>query len=478
MPDHKAQSVQRNPRVIQGGMGIGVSGWRLAKAVAAEGQLGVVSGTALDLLMVRRLQSGDLEGHTRRALAHFPFPQIVSPILERYYVEGGLAPDQPYVDKPMVGQRPSKAATDLLVVASFVEVFLAKEGHDGSVGINFLQKIQTPTLPSIYGAMLAEVDVVIVGAGIPRAIPGVLDSFARGQAARLPLEVSGASREFEMAFDPAQFANGTPPTLPRPRFFPIVSSTLLARTLVKKASGSVDGLIVEAHSAGGHNAPPRGKMALDHNGEPTYGDRDQIDLDAIAELGVPFWLAGSRGDPTQLRQALELRASGIQVGTLFAFCAESDLREDLKSRVHAGARAGELRVFTDPVASPTGYPFKVLRLSGTSSEADVYEQRDRVCDLGYLREAYEREDGSLGWRCPGEPEELWQGKGGAAEAAEGRKCLCNALTANVGFAQRRPAVGLEPDLVTSGDGVRDIARFEPGYGAAEVIGYLLGGQSS
>ena len=45
------------PRVIQGGMGIAVSSWRLASAVARAGQLGVVSGTALDLVLARRQQT-------------------------------------------------------------------------------------------------------------------------------------------------------------------------------------------------------------------------------------------------------------------------------------------------------------------------------------------------------------------------------------------------------------------------------------
>ena len=39
------------PGIIQGGMGIGVSGWRLARAVSSHGQLGVVSGTAVESLL-------------------------------------------------------------------------------------------------------------------------------------------------------------------------------------------------------------------------------------------------------------------------------------------------------------------------------------------------------------------------------------------------------------------------------------------
>ena len=53
------------PRLIQGGMGAGVSGWELAREVSSLGQLGVVSGTALDTILVRRLGSGDA-GSLRR----------------------------------------------------------------------------------------------------------------------------------------------------------------------------------------------------------------------------------------------------------------------------------------------------------------------------------------------------------------------------------------------------------------------------
>lgn len=56
------------PSIIQGGMGVAISGWRLARAVASRGHLGVVSGTALDAVLVRRLQLGDAGGEIRRAL--------------------------------------------------------------------------------------------------------------------------------------------------------------------------------------------------------------------------------------------------------------------------------------------------------------------------------------------------------------------------------------------------------------------------
>ena len=72
-----------SPRIIQGGMGVAVSGWPLARAVALTGQLGVVSGTALEVVLARRLQLGDPGGHLRRALAHFPVPGVADRILRR-----------------------------------------------------------------------------------------------------------------------------------------------------------------------------------------------------------------------------------------------------------------------------------------------------------------------------------------------------------------------------------------------------------
>jgi nitronate monooxygenase len=474
------------PIIIQGGMGAGVSDWRLARAVSTAGQLGVVSGTALDAIMARRLQAGDLGGDVRRALEHLPVPGVAGRILARYFVPGGKPADAPFKSKPLPSESPSDAAVELLVASNFVEVFLAREGHDAPVGINYLEKIQAPTLPSLYGAMLAGVSCVLMGAGIPRAIPGVLDRLSRGEAVELALDVQGAGPgdAFMTRFDPAAFWPEGPRSLPRPDFYAIVSSATLASVLAKKASGRVDGFVVEGPTAGGHNAPPRGPMQLSAEGEPIYGERDIADLDAIRSLGLPFWLAGSYARPERVAEALSLGAAGVQVGTAFAYCQESGLDAAIKQRVLALSRAGEARVFTDPVASPTGFPFKVLRLTGTRADPAVPARAERVCDLGYLRHACKSPDGKLGWRCPAEPVEDFVAKGGEAAQTVGRMCVCNGLMANIGLGQVRGEHGADPELplVTSGDDVADVARFlRPGslpgssYTAADVIASLLAG---
>jgi nitronate monooxygenase len=467
------------PEIIQGGMGAGVSDWRLARAVSLLGQLGVVSGTVLDLILTRRLQNGDPGGHMRRALEAFPDQGITRRILDRWFIEGGRKPDQPFKNKSMVGHKFDRQQQELLVAANFVEVFLAKEGHDGKVGINFLNKIQTPLLPSLYGAMLAGVAVVIVGAGIPVELPALLDGLSRKASVELKLQVRDTKNgtAHKVTFDPeiVSLERGVAPE--RPLFFPIVSSATLASRLIKQCKGGVDGLIIERASAGGHNAPPRGTMKLNTEGEPVYGPRDGIDVPAIQAFGLPFWLAGSCGTPERLEYARSVGAAGVQVGTLFAFCEESGLREDLKQGVIDRCNGGTPQVFTDPVASPTGFPFKVLSLPNTLSSAEVYKERRRMCDLGYLREAYEKKDGSLGWRCRSEEPEIYAQKGGEPEKAIGRKCLCNALMANIGLAQIRNGDVEEPPLLTCGDdlsGIRQILKTgETSYSSSDVIDYLL-----
>jgi nitronate monooxygenase len=367
-------------------------------------------------------------------------------------------------------------------VGNFVEVYLAREGHNGPIGINYLEKIQAPTLPSIFGAMLAGVDYVLMGAGIPRAIPGVLDRLSEGLAVELPVYVEQAERDetFLTRFDPVRFCGGQIPWLERPRFLAIVSSATLATMLARKASGYVDGFVVEGPTAGGHNAPPRGPLQLNEQGEPIYGPRDDADLPAIAALGRPFWLAGSYATPQRVVEALAAGAAGVQIGTAFAYCDQSGLSADIRRAVIERSRQEMLTVRTDPVASPTGFPFKVVDLPGSLSESLVYEQRQRVCDLGYLRTAYKREDGTIGWRCGAEPVDAYLRKGGAAEDTHGRKCVCNGLMANVDLGQYRKGTGRELPLVTSGDDVRDVARFlrsatATTYTAEDVIRYLLSG---
>ena len=471
----------RRPTIIQGGMGVAVSSWKLANKVARAGELGVVSGTGLDIVVARRLQDGDPDGDLRRALAAFPVPAIAEEVLEHYFLEGGRAEGQPYVAIPRPSLTETLRAQRLQVVANFAEVWLAKEGHDGLVGVNFLEKIQTPTPWTAYGAMLADVDYVLMGAGIPAHIPQLLTKLSRHEVASLPVDVLDALPEeaWAVTIDPREVMGGVElPALRRPTFLAIVANYVLANYLARDEVTRPDGFVIEAPTAGGHNAPPRGKVVLDDDGQPVYGPRDEVDPTKFLDLGLPFWLAGGWGSPERLKEAQSLGAAGIQVGTLFAMSQDSGFRPDLRDRLRKSLLDGTLRTRTDPLASPTGFPFKVAQLPGTLSVVELREERPKVCDLGHLRSPFRRADGKLDYRCASEPDHMFTRKGGTTEEIGGRVCLCNALVASAGLPQVRKDGTEEQPIVTLGDdldGARTLLARQPeGYDATTAIAWLRG----
>ncbi|MEQ9823343.1 MAG: nitronate monooxygenase [Puniceicoccaceae bacterium] len=466
-----------HPTIIQGGMGIHVSSWKLARAVAETGQMGVVSGTAIDTIVSRVLQLGDTGGHVRRALDHFPFRDMAERVKDRFFIADGKAEHKPFKGIGMPHLTMTRAREELLIVANYVEVFLAREGHHGKIGINYLEKIQIPTLPSLFGAMLAGVHVVLMGAGIPTAIPGVLDGLAEGKAVSLKIYVEDnpSKDEYFAHFDPQDYIEGEMPAIQRPEFYAIVSSDIVAKTMERKASGYVDGYVVENYFAGGHNAPPR-RDRTQPDAAPAYGDKDMPDLEKIRQIGKPFWLAGQFTTPEKLKEALAEGAQGVQVGTPFAYCDESGMDRDIKDEVIRQSVAGTLQIDTNFTASPTGYPFKIVRLAGERYTFEALETRTRVCDMGYLRTAYVNPEGNIGWRCPAEPIKDFVKKGGTEADAAGRACLCNGLASTVGFGQQRKD-GVEIPILTSGDEVLHLGNFvkpnQTRYTAADVVNFLL-----
>lgn len=468
--------IRELPQVIQGGMGVGVSSWQLARSASCAGGLGVVSGTALDVVLARRLQDGDRGGHMRRALAAFPDPAMAQRVLDVYFEPDGRPEGRPYRPVPKLTLRQTPRQQELAVVANFAEVWLAKDGHDGLVGVNYLEKVQMATPTAALGAVLAGVDYVLMGAGVPREIPRLLDDLAAGRVAGVGVDVHGAEHPHRVTVDPRALLGEALPDLVRPRFLAIVSATVLAAYLARDEATRPDGFVVEGPRAGGHNAPPRGKLELDDRNEPVYGPRDEVDLDKLSALGIPFWLAGGQGTPQLLADARSRGAVGIQVGTLFALAADSGLSPHLREQLVGELAGGTLEVRTDALASPTGFPFKVAQAAGTLSERPTYDARRRLCDLSYLRTPFQTPEGGIGYRCPGEPAQMYVRKGGDLADTVGRACLCNALTADVGLGQTRRDGYVEPPLVTLGSdltGAGQLAALHPaGWTAADVVRWL------
>jgi nitronate monooxygenase len=474
---------QKYPEIIQGGMGVGVSSWQLARTVSMHGQLGVVSGTAVALTLARKLMDGDPDGHVNWAISAFPFPEIAERVRAKYAPNPNQEGKDKYKQVPMPTIEYGRDLLELTVLANFVEVYLAKAGHHGIIGLNLLEKVQVPTLPSLYGALLADVDYILMGAGIPIRIPKALDELSQNLDTSLPIKIAeDDSKEPTLAhFSPKEFAGDHElPKLKRPKFLAIVSSATLATHLSRSTFGSPDGFVLEAPVAGGHNASPRGKVQLSETGEPIYGERDIIDVPAIKALGLPFWMAGGYGSYEQVQMAKQMGAEGVQVGTAFAFCEESGMEKSLKHKILDAVRKGVAKVRTDPRASPTGFPFKVVEVEGTMGIPEVAEKRQRICDLGYLREPYKKDNGKIGYRCPAEPVKDYVAKGGKLEDTEGRRCLCNGLVSTLGFGQERRDGSKELPIVTSGDDLKYVVRFFPKgesvYHAIDVLRVLLGGK--
>jgi NAD(P)H-dependent flavin oxidoreductase YrpB (nitropropane dioxygenase family) len=411
-------------------------------------------------------------------MAQYPDQQFVAATLKRFYRPEGRAPGAPYRPLPRLDHHQRLDAVRLATLGTFVQVRMAKEGHDQPIGINLLEKIQLWTPATLLGAMLADVDVVLVGAGLPTHIPRLLDDIANGRPVQLPIDVVGADSadELVITLDPITVVPDAPRSLKRPVFLAIISSHILAAYLARDDATRPDGFVVEGPTAGGHNAPPR-RLELDEGGEPIYGPRDVVDLDKVAKVGLPYWLAGGQATPTHVAAARAAGAHGVQVGTVFALSEESGLTTPLRQTLLHSLLEGTADVRTDPRASPTGFPFKVVQMAGTVAEPEVSAQRGRICDLGYLRVPYLREDGTIGQRCPAEPVDVYVRKGGEIADTEGRKCLCNGLTASAGVPQIRGDGSVEPPLLTLGhdlEAVHELLALHPeGWSAAQVMQWLL-----
>jgi len=130
--------------IIQGGMGIGLSSYTLAGAVAREGGLGVLSSAALDRIVSRR--------HGKKFNARDAAAQDV---------------------------RDAKIL-----------------GHNGYIGMNIMVAVINQYEDSVLGSMDGGVDVIISGAGLPMALPEIAAKHERvNDVALVPIVSSGRALE-------------------------------------------------------------------------------------------------------------------------------------------------------------------------------------------------------------------------------------------------------------------------------------------
>ena len=509
----------RQVKLIQGGMGAYVSNWRLAKAVAMERPgvtAGTVSGIGLDIGYARILELGDPGGHIRRAFHAFDEKfgtSIGHEFFSRHFIPGGKAPMDKFrhfplqVAKALNGTEkisPSEnqgglvqlsVAQDVIervILTAFAEVWLAKAGHSGKIFMNFLKKIELPLVFAMYGAMLAGVDGIVIGAGSPEGLPFICSRLAQHEAVSIdiPMLYRESGESFQVEFNPKTILGGilTQQPINRPAFLAIASLAPLVQALAQSPTGAPDGFIIEHHTAGGHNAGPQGPMQKDDLGQPQYGREDEPDLEAIRAAGLPFWLAGGYGSREGLQKALASGAAGVQVGTNFALAMESGLRPDLRNAILREIRQGvdEAALVRTTLFSPTGYPFKVVQLPGTLAEESLYTDRRRICDIGLLQQrglmkAEENGERRIFHRCPAGPLEAFMRDRGLPQNTEEKRCLCNGLLATVGLGQvltRDGQISEEPAIVTLGNHLDGVCRLSSNgqavYWTKDAVEDILG----
>lgn len=489
---HKHMFTDNRPLVIQGGMGPYVSTPFLARTTSMCGALGTFSGVAAPLILIRILQRGDPGGHYRLALSQFPYQEHVQPILDEYFVEGGIPMDTPFKMVSPYTLKPSRFLTSLTIVSTFSMAWLAlydENGirHNGLISVNFLEKMQMPHIASFVGVMMAGVDCITMGAGIALQVPGILDSLSQHGIGTYKIDVEGKKNSTQpMSFSWTEFF-GTPfPGLKRPAFIPIISSVSLGEVFLgKRATGASQGAVLETSTAGGHNAPPRGRpVILNEFGEPVYGERDVADLHKMVALGIPIWIGGSYASPELLQKVRAIGLAGIQVGTMFALSRESGLAPQYTHEARKQGFNNALRIRTDPQASPTGFPFKVAPIAGTLYDTTVFDNRQRVCNQCYLRTLFVKEDDSIIYRCPAEPIDNYLRKNGTLEDAQNARCLCNGLIAAAAIVAPGITEPLslgdvdEPAIITLGDDLSFLKHLmkdeNSTYSAATALQYLMG----
>ncbi len=448
-------------------MGAHISSANLARETSRLGALGVVSGVGLRQIVITQIRLGDT--NAIEVARTFPIPGYFEELLR--YCPGG-----DHADRAIPMDVPDRVrgaiAKRLSTICSYVEVRRAKAGHLGQVGINVMWKCALTALPTIYGAMLAGVDALLCGAGVPMELPDIVRRMRTGEDLEYtPLTGTSTNVNLQIAGDNSASVLQNHPV---PRLLPILSNYAFCKRLLdtwrQRYECEPSAFILENHAAGGHNAPPRDHVA--------FGSSDDLEsyFDKVLRIGLPVYVAGDfpdGGTQSDMLEWLSRGAYGIQVGSRFALCEESGMRPDLKYEIIEQNQNDELQVDTDMRMSPTGYPLKFVRLPGTLSEPEVREAQRHVCNLGYLMHSHvdvdEAGNSKESYLCAAMPPDQLQKRGGDTADGDGRICLCNALLATAGYNHAS-----EPVLVTlglSGKAVKERLT------AREVMESILGAEA-
>ena len=335
LPELKIRGRVLNIPIIQGGMGVGISLAPLASSVAKEGGTGIIS-SAIIHKVVRSADGAKLNAH------------------------------------------------DALCEEVRTAQYNAGKKNVGAIGVNIMVYAAQDYESSVRGAVSANADMIISGAGLPLQLPDLVGD--------------------------ADIA-----------IIPIVSSLRALKIIYKRwiRSGRIpDAVVVEGPKAGGHLGfkvneidSPKNKL---ENIFPPIKDFAQKNGD------FPVIVAGGIYTHDDIVYWLSLGADGIQMGTRFLATSESSADLHFKQAV-VNCKKEDIVIShwqTNPPGSPSGMPFRIIKSSPMFCES---KKRVPLCNKGAVLQKDAKGKYSI---C------------NAKEDAEKYFCICNGLLSAAGYEAR------------------------------------------
>lgn len=302
MPELRIGNLIVKKPIIQGGMGVGISLSGLASAVANEGGIGVIASVGLGLL------------HENSGMKYRE--------ANLYYLRD--------------------------------EIRKAKAKTDGAIGVNIMVAL-TDYNELLKASLEEEVDLVIMGAGLPLKFPQDIN----------PVEVT------------------------RTKFVPIVSSArafdIIFQYWEKTYKRIPDAVIVEGPLAGGHLGYKNNQI------EDSDFELEKIIPNVVASakvyeekygVNIPVIAAGGVYDGADIDKYLKMGASGVQMGTRFVATHECDASEVFKQQ-YINSNKGDITI----IKSPVGLPGRAIQnkyledvSSGIKKPVKCYWKCLKTCD--------------------------------------------------------------------------------------------------
>ena len=337
-----------------------------------------------------------------------------------------------------------------------------------------------------YGAMLAGVDYVLMGAGIPREIPHLLDELAAHRRRSTSPSTSPARdrRHVHGRPRPARPRSAThlpaaaPADVPRHRLRARAGRLPRPRRRAPAPTASSS----RARAPAGTTPRRAARLVLDETGAAGLRPARRRPTSprsppSACRSGSP----GGYGTPGGAAPRRARPAPPASRSARSSRCARSPASTPSSaSSCWSSCAPAPSTVRTDAARLADRLPVQGRRSSPARSRTPaVYDARPRLCDLGYLRTPYRAQERRVGYRCPAEPVDVYVRKGGDPRGHRGTRSACATRSSPTSASARHRTDGyVEKPLLTLGEelgGARHLLRRHPsGWTAGDALDWLLG----